>query len=122
MRTKIVHDDDIAGLKDRHELLLDISAKALAIDWPIKDARRRQAVATKRAEECQRAPVAMGCKAAQAFALRSPTIEWGHVGLDPGFVDEDQPPRIEAALHGVPALSTARDVSAGLLKGEQRFF
>lgn len=35
---EIVHDDDVAGLQDGHELLLDISAKALAVDRPVEDA------------------------------------------------------------------------------------
>src|SRR6187200_1552741 len=36
-------------------------------------------------------------KAAQALASRSPAASRSHVGLDPGLVDEDQPPRVEAA-------------------------
>jgi hypothetical protein len=64
----------------------------------------------------------MGRKATQAFALRSPAIEWGHVGLDPGFIDKDQSLGIETRLKAVPALPAANDVGTGLLKGEQRFF
>lgn len=42
---KIVHDDNVTGLQSRHELLLDISPEALAIDRPIEDARRGEPVA-----------------------------------------------------------------------------
>lgn len=122
VRAEIVHDDDIAGLEHGHELLLNIGAEALAIDWPIEDARGGQTITPKRTEECQCAPVTMGRKATQAFALRSPAIEWGHVGLDPGFIDEDQSLGVEMTLQAVPTLPAAGDVGASLLKGEQRFF
>lgn len=122
VRAEIVHDDDIAGLEHGHELLLDIGAEALPIDRPVEDARGGQTIASKRTEECQCAPVTMGRKATQAFALRSPAIEWGHVGLDPGFIDKDQSLGIETRLKAVPALPAASDVGTGLLKGEQRFF
>lgn len=122
MRAEIVHDDDIAGLEHRHELLLDICTEARPIDRSIEDARSGQAVASKRPEECQCAPVAVRGKAVQALAFCAPAIEWGHVGLDPGFIDEDQSIGIKARLKAVPASPAAGDVGTGLLKGEQRFF
>ena len=122
VRTEIIHDDDIAGLEHRHELLLDISTEAWPIDRPVEDARGGQAIASKCPEECQGAPVAIRGKAAQAHAFCTPAIEWGHVGLDPRFIDEDQSIGIEARLKAVPALPAASDVGTGLLKGEQRFF
>lgn len=118
VRAEIVHDDDIARLEHGHELLLDIGAEALAIDRPVEDARGGQTIASKRTEECQCAPVTMGRKATQALALRSPAIEWGHVGLDPGFIDEDQSLGVEMTLQAVPTLPAAGDVGASLLKGE----
>jgi hypothetical protein len=122
VRAEIVHNDDIAGLEHRHELLLDISTETRPVDRPVKDARGGQAVASKRTEECQRAPVTMGRKAAQALAFFAPAIEWGHVGLDPGFINEDQSFGIETRLKAVPALPASSDVGTGLFKGEQRFF
>ena len=122
MAAEIVHDDDVAGLENGNELLLDIGAEAFAVDRSVEDARGGEPVAAQRAEEGQRAPVAVRRKAAQALALRPPAAQRGHVGLDPGLVDEDQAPGIEAGLPGPPALPPARDVGAGLLKGEQRFF
>src|SRR3546814_14572684 len=65
---EIVHDDDVAGFEHGHELLLDIGPEALAVDRPVEDARRRQPIAAQRAEEGQRAPVAMRGEAAQALA------------------------------------------------------
>jgi hypothetical protein len=36
---EIVHDDDVAGLEDRNELLLDIGAEAFAVDRTVEDTR-----------------------------------------------------------------------------------
>jgi len=105
-----------------HELLLDISVEAPAVDRPVEDARCGEPIAAQRAEEGQRAPVAMRSEAAQALALRPPAAQRRHVGLDPRLVDEDQPAWIEAALPGTPALTPAGNVGPGLLKSEQCFF
>jgi len=93
-----VHDDDIAGLEDRQELLLDIGAEALPVDRAIEDARSGEAVVAQCAEEGQGAPMAVWCEAAQALALRPPAAQRGHAGLDPGLVDEDEALRIKAGL------------------------
>jgi hypothetical protein len=45
-----------------------------------------------------------------------------HKNSDSPLVDEDQTPRIEIGLPRSPASPPMRDVGAGLLKGEQRFF
>lgn len=119
---EIVHDDDVAGLEHWHELLLDIGAEALAVDRPIEDARGGKTVKPQSAEKGQCAPMAMRGKAAQAFAAWSPSPQRCHVGLDPGFVNEHQPFRIETRLPGPPALPSAGYIGASLLKGEQRFF
>jgi hypothetical protein len=51
----------------------------------------------------------------------SPAAQRGHVGLDPGLVDEDQPPGSSRPARPASAAAPG-DVGAGLLKGEQRFF
>lgn len=122
VRAEIVHDDDISRLEGWHQLLLDIGTEALPVDRPVKHARGGQTVTAKSAEKGLRAPVAMRCETTQALAPFAPAIKWCHVGLDPSFIDEDQPPGIKARLKAVPALPAASDVGAGLLKGEQRFF
>lgn len=65
--------------------------------------------------------MAMRGKAVQALASRPLAVERRHVGLDPGLVDEHQASRIEAGLKGAPALLSADNVGAGLLKGEEFF-
>ena len=116
--TEIVHDDDVARFQDGHELLFDIGAEAPAVDRSVEDARGGEPVAAQRAEEGQRAPVAVRGEAAQALALRPPAAQRRHVGLDPGLGDEDQPLRVEAGLPGSPALTPACDVGAALLNGK----
>jgi len=119
---EIVHDDNVTGLEHGHQLLLDIGPEALSVDRPVEDTRRHQPVAAQRAEEGQRAPVAVWGEAAQALASRSPAAQRCHVGLDPRLVDEHQPPWIETGLERAPALSAPGNVGTCLLKGEQRFF
>lgn len=129
VRAEIVHDDDVAWLKHGDELLLDIGAEAFAVDRSVEDARCGEPITAQRADEGERAPMAVRGEAAQAFAFRPPASQRGHVGLDPVreprvslTIDKDQPTRIELSLKGTPALSSARDIGAGLLKSEQRFF
>ena len=119
---EIVHDDDITGFERQDEVLLDIGTEAGAVDRPIEDAGCGKPIMAQRAEEGQRAPMAMWRKPAQPLALRSPAAQRRHVGLDPGLVDEDQLVRIEARLQRAPALPPADDTSPRLLKREQRFF
>src|SRR6202167_1297063 len=63
----------------------------------------------------------MRSKAVQSLALRPPTSQRGHVGSDPGFVDEDEPLGIEAILPSLPARSSPGNVDAALLKRKYFF-
>jgi len=119
---EVVQDDDVAGFEHRNELLLDIGTEALAIDRAVEDARGCELVAAQSPEEGQGAPVAVWGEAPDPLTLRSPSPQGGHIGLDPGLVDEHQAPWIEAGLPGPPALPPTGDGRTGSLKGEQRFF
>ena len=119
---EVVGDDNIARLEGRQEQLLDIGQEALAVDWAVEDARSCKSVAAQGGQESHGAPVPMGCKAPQAFILWSPSAQWGHVGLDPGLVDEDEALWIDTSLPSLPAPALAGNVSAALFKSEQRFF
>lgn len=59
----VVHNDDVVGLQHRDELLLDISAEALAVDR----ASKTQGAASR---SQRRAPVAVRSQTAQVHALR----------------------------------------------------
>jgi hypothetical protein len=61
-------------------------------------------------------------KGSEAIALRAPSPQRRHVGLDPGLIDKHQTVRIEAGLLGLPAPPPASDVGASLLKGKQSLF
>jgi hypothetical protein len=58
----------------------------------------------------------------QALTPWGAAMRAGHVGLRPGFIDEDQASGINAALVALPPLALAGDVGAILLGGVQGFF
>jgi hypothetical protein len=60
-------------------------------------------------------------EATQARALQLPPAPRRHVGLDSGFVDEDQTPGIEPGLPHPPSPTPAREIGASLSKREQDF-
>ena len=119
---EIVEHDDISGPERRHEKLLDIAAEALTVDRSVEDAGRLDPVGAQGRQKGQGAPTAMGRLADQALAARPPTAERRHVGLDPGFVNENQAAGIDAGLPGPPAFPVAGDVRPVLLAGEGGFF
>ena len=55
---EIVHDDDVAGGQGGQQALLDIGEKADAVDRPVDDAGRLDAVTAQRCQESQGAPAA----------------------------------------------------------------
>src|ERR1700758_889675 len=98
MAAEIVQDDDIARLERGNELLFDIGEKAFAVDRAVEDAGGHELVTAQRAEEGQRPPVAMRCKATQPVAFATPSAKRRHVGLDPSLIDEHQTSRNEPRL------------------------
>src|ERR1700753_2022500 len=50
MGGKVVEDDNVVGFEGWDEKLLDIGAKALAVDWTVEHAGRLDAVVTQRGE------------------------------------------------------------------------
>ena len=98
MAAEIVHDDDVARLKLGDKNLLNIGAEAFAVDWAVEQARCGEAIAAQGAKECQRPPMTVWREAPHSLAFWPPSAQRGHVGLDPGLVDEDQAPGIEIGL------------------------
>jgi hypothetical protein len=70
MGAKIVEDDNVVGFESRDEELLDISAKALAVDRPVEQAGRLDAVVAKRGEEGRGLPLALRNLIDEAFPAR----------------------------------------------------
>src|SRR5580700_6616091 len=122
MATEVVHDDNIAGREDRDENLLDISAEAHAIDRSVDDAGRGEAVATQRRQEREGSPSPEGRFGDEAFASGASAMGARHVGLGPGLVDEDKPPRIDRRLTRLPPLTPPGDVRSVLFGGAKTFF
>ena len=93
MDPQIVHDDDIAWLQRRHQHLLDVGQEQVSVDRTIDDERRGHAIATQCTNKGGGFPMSMRHGSDQAMATLGPAIAAGHVGLDPGFVDENKPRR-----------------------------
>src|SRR4029077_5844387 len=119
---EIVHDDDVAEAQGGEQHLLDIGEKADAVDRPVDDAGRLDAVAAQGGEESQRAPAPLWHLGDQTLAALTAAALAGHIGLGPGLVDEDQASRIKVPLVLLPLDAPAGDVGAVLLRGEQAFF
>ena len=122
MAAEIVHDDNVTWYQSPDQLLSHISEEAFAVDRAVEDAWRSEPIATQRAQKRQRAPASVRGKSMQALALRSPAVERGHIGSDPGFVNEHKAMWIEAALPVPPTRPASGNVGASLFKGEHRFF
>jgi len=56
------------------------------------------------------------------LSARRPPTKRRHVGLGPGFVDEDQARRVDAVLIGHPLQAAARYIGPVALAGDQRLF
>ncbi len=122
MAAKIVENDDVTFPERRDELLLDISAETQAVDRPVEDAWSSQAIAPQGGKEGQGPPSTVRCVSPQSLALRPPSAQRSHIGLDPGLVDEHETAGIEAILPCLPAFTPAFYVRTPLLKSEQSFF
>jgi len=119
---QIVHNDDVARVEGRHQELAHVDQEACAVDRTVEDAGSGDAVMSKGCQEGQRLPVTMRHFGRQRRAAPVPAMGSGHVGLGPGLVDEDQPPRIDPALVFVPPGPLPGNVRAILLAGEHGFF
>jgi hypothetical protein len=76
----------------------------------------------QRGHEGHGLPVAVRHLGEEPVAARCPSPERRHVGLGPGFVDEDQAGRVNPLLVGLPLLPPTRHVGAVLLGRNQRLF
>jgi hypothetical protein len=66
--------------------------------------------------------VAIGHLGGQPFAAWPPATERRHVGLGPGFVDEDQAGGVNPRLIGPPLRPPPSDIGTILLARENGFF
>lgn len=120
--SKIVHDDDVAGRKRRHEKLLDIGKEAGAIDRAVKHAGRVDPVDAQGGKKRQRAPTSMRCTINQTFTARCPASQRCHIRFRPGLVDEDETCRVHARLMLDPPCPPTGNIRPVLLCCDYGFF
>lgn len=119
---EIVEDDDVTPGKGGYEDFPDIDGEEFAIDRPVDDPGRIDAVAAQGCDEDQGFPVAMRGRGGEPLAARRPVPKCRHVGLDPGFVKEDQSMSFDPVLVALPAVPFAGDVRSRLLGRQHCFF
>jgi hypothetical protein len=119
---EIVEDHDVAQLEGGCEELFDIGVEALAVDGPVEQAWRVNAVVAEGREESRGLPLALRDLVDEALSPWRLAAKPGHIGLRPGFIDEDEPPGVGEALIGSPSFAVAADVRAILLACDKGLF
>jgi hypothetical protein len=119
---EIVEDHDVARLQRRREELFDIGVEALAIDGPVEQAGRFDAVVAERGEESRSLPLALRDLVDEALSPWRPAAQAGHVGFRPGFIDEHQALGVDEPLIGSPSSAVAAYVRAILLARDKGLF
>jgi hypothetical protein len=122
VRAEIVEDDDVAWLEGRDEELLDIGAKAFAVDGSVEQAGRINPIVAQRSEECCGLPVALRDLVDEPLPFWRPAPKAGHVRLRPGLVDEDQALGVYEPLIGSPTRAMPSYVRAILLLRDEGLF
>jgi len=120
--TEIIEDDDVARLQRWGQNLIDIGPEALAVDWTIENPWGLDTITPQGGEEGHCLPVTVRDLCREPPAPRAPTSDGSHVGLDPGFIDEDETGRINPRLIFFPTRPAARHVGAILLGRQHAFF
>jgi hypothetical protein len=119
---QVIHHDQIAGTKVRYQELYDPGLKTLAVDRSIEHARSDDAIAAQTGDKGQRLAMTVRHLRDQALTFGATTMQSGHVGLRPGFIDEDQSSGGDLVLVLLPLPPPSRDVRAILFAGVQAFF
>ena len=96
---EIVEDHDIARLQRRDQERFDIGVEALAVDGPVEQAGRVDAVVAQGGEESRGLPLALRDLVDQALSPWRPAAQAGQIGLGP----EPAP-----AQAGVSSMKTSR--------------
>ncbi len=119
---QIVENDDITRLEGRNEGLFDPGSEGKAVNGTVKDKRSNNTIATQTSQKGQRFPVTMWHFCDERFAALAPAVGAGHVGLNPGFVNEDKTIGIKSVLMCLPARSEPGNLRPVLFACHQCFF
>ena len=122
MPAEIVEDHDVAGLEGWDEELLELGAKAFAVDRSVEQAGRINPIVAQGGEERCGLPVAVRDLVDQPLPLWRPAPKTGHVRPRPGLVDENQALGVNEPLIGSPARTMAPYVRAILLLRDEDLF
>ena len=89
MTAQVVHHHHVTWMQVRYQELNDPGQKTLGIDRSVEHAWRDDAITTQTCDEGQRLAMAVRHLRDQALIFGATTVQPRHVGLRPGFVDED---------------------------------
>ena len=95
VRSKIVHNDDVASREGRNQELLDIGTKALPVDRTVEHAGRGDTIAAQGGDEGQGGPFPVWHLLPQPLTARRPSPQRRHIGLGPRLINKDQTCRID---------------------------
>ncbi len=119
VRSKIVHHDGVTLAQGRGEKVLDIGQETCAIHRCVEHTGRGDRIVAERGNECRRHPMPMRHSGDKALSARRAPNEPRHIGLRPGFINEDETFRVQAGLACTPLLAGFDDIGAVLLGGTQ---
>ena len=122
VRAEIVHDDDVAVSQGRDQNLLDVEKEGFAVDRPLDEPRRGDAIVAQSGHEGHGLPAAVRHLGFDALTARRPAPQRRHVGFGPGLIDEYQPGGVDPLPILGPLRPAAGHVGAILLGGNQRLF
>jgi hypothetical protein len=119
---EVVANDKVAAAQFRGEDFLDVGQKHGALHGAIEQQGGGEAIMAQGGDEGGRAPVAMGHMAQATRGGVGPPIEPGHLGVEAGFIEENELVDGPTGLPALPLLASQGDVRPILLRGAQRFF
>ena len=122
MRWQIVHHDDVAGAQGGDQALPQIFTEDRPGHGAIDDKGRGDRIVAQAGQEGHRLPMAPWHPADHPMAPFGAPAQPRHVGGGAGFIEEDQPRRIEVRLLRLPGGARFGDVRPLLLAGVHDFF
>ncbi len=117
MAGKIIQYHQVTPPQVRGQEAFAKPREAKAVERTIQNHRSPSAIQRDGMDQGGGVPVSAGARVYQAHPLFGPAAEPTHVGLQPGFIDEHQPLRIDFGLSAAPLGACLSDVRTILLGG-----
>lgn len=122
MTSEIIHDHDVALLKDRHKDLVDIGLEPGPVYRAVDDAGGIDPIAAQGREKGLCSPPAMRRLSDDPAAAGSPAAQRRHIGLSPSLVNEHQSFGVKTMLVFFPAPTPTGDIRPVLFNRVYGFF